>query len=366
MKGFSPAHLMFCLLAAVAVSGCETISESRKIDYKTTRSLPPLEVPPDLSSLPAERGVASAPGAAVSTYSELLGDKKKAPVAEGPTKVLPEYRDMRIERDGQIRWLVARGETELMWGRMREFVLAHGLLVAKENPATGVIETEWAENRAKIGTAGQQLLSKWLGTLYSTGTRDKFRLRLERGASPGTSEIYITHQAMEEVISRAGVGGSAEATRWQPRASDPEMETEMLRLLMVYLGTSEEQARKTAAVSAAPVAGQAAQRARLTRHEKGASFLSLEESLDRAWRRVGLTLDRVGFTVQDRDRSQGVYYIRYIDPDKKSKTAKEDEYQIHLKSVDTGTVVEVLNKDGQPETTSSGDRILGLLHEQLK
>jgi outer membrane protein assembly factor BamC len=144
------------------------------------------------------------------------------------------------------------------------------------------------------------------------------------------------------------------------------METEMLRLLMVYLGTSEAQAQKAAAVSAAPVAGQTAQRARLTRHEHGTSFLSLEESLDRAWRRVGLTLDRVGFTVQDRDRSQGVYYIRYVDPDKKSKTAKEDEYQIHLKSVDAGTVVEVLNKDGQPETTSSGDRILGLLHEQLK
>jgi outer membrane protein assembly factor BamC len=273
---------------------------------------------------------------------------------------------VRIERDGQVRWLVVKGDAETMWGRVREFVLAHGLLVAKENPASGVIETEWAENRAKVGTAGQMLLGKWLGTLYSTGTRDKFRLRLERGASPGTSEIYLSHQGMEEVVTRAGVGGQAEATRWQPRASDPELEAEMLRLLMAYLGSGEEQARKIAAVPAAPAADKPAERARLTRHEKGASFLSLEESLDRAWRRVGLTLDRLGFTVQDRDRSKGVYYIRYVDPDKKSKTAKDDEYQIHLKPADAGTVVEVLNKDGQPEGTKSGDRILGLLHEQLK
>jgi outer membrane protein assembly factor BamC len=366
MTRISSTRLLICLLAALAVSGCGTISEKRKIDYKTTRTLPPLEVPPDLSSLPAERGAASAPGTAVSTYSELLGDRKKTPVAVGPTAVLPEYRDARIERDGQVRWLVVKGETEAMWGRMREFVLAHGLLVAKENPASGVIETEWAENRAKVGTAGQMLLGKWLGTLYSTGTRDKFRLRLERGASPGTSEIYITHQAMEEVISRAGVGGQAEATRWQPRASDPELETEMLRLLVVYLGAGEEQTRRIAAAAPAPVAEKPAQRARLTRLEKGASILSLEESLDRAWRRVGLTLDRVGFTVQDRDRSRGVYYIRYVDPDKKSKTARDDEYLIHLKSAEAGTVVEVLNKDGKPESSPSGERILGLLHEQLK
>jgi outer membrane protein assembly factor BamC len=366
MTGFSPARLLLCLLAAVAVSGCETVAEKRRIDYKTTRTLPPLEVPPDLSSLPAERSAASAAGAGVSTYSELLGDKKKAPAVAGSVTVLPEYRDMRIERDGQVRWLVVKGDTEAMWGRMREFVLAHGLLVAKENPASGVIETDWAENRAKVGTAGQMLLGKWLGTLYSTGTRDKFRLRLERGATPGTSEIYLSHQGMEEVVTRAGVGGQAEATRWQPRASDPELEAEMLRLLMAYLGSGEEPAGKFAAAPAAPAADKTTQRARLARHGQGPSFLSLEESLDRAWRRVGLTLDRVGFTVQDRDRSRGVYYIRYVDPDKKSKTAKEDEYQIHLKSAEAGTVVEVLNKDGQPETTSSGDRILGLLHEQLK
>ena len=52
----------------------------------------------------------------------------------------------------------------------------------------------------------------------------------------------------------------------------------------------------------------------MTKGEEGNGVLTLDEPFDRAWRRVGLALDRVGFTVEDRDRAKGLYYVRYVDP----------------------------------------------------
>ncbi len=367
-------RVCLCLLACFAVAACETINEKRKVDYKNTRTLPPLEVPPDLPSIP-ETGLPSGTPASKATYSEFVTDKKATPLpGTQPTPILPQASDIRMERDGQARWLVVQASPESLFPRVREFVSSVGLIVDRENPVAGVIETDWTENRAKVGTGGQMLLAKWLGTFYATGTRDKYRIRLERGAQPGTTEVYLAHRGMEEVVSRTDSGGESEATRWQPRASDPDSEAEMLRLLIVYLGKTEDQAKTLVAQGATPPA----ERARLTRRGDD-SLLSLDDSLDRAWRRVGLSLDRAGFTVEDRDRSKGIYYVRYIDPDKDSgrpgffarlfgaEDKKSDErYQIHLQSAGAGSSVAVKGKDGAPETGKTGERILGLLYEQLK
>lgn len=347
----------FVVLLTVFITGCSTISEGRKIDYKSTRTLPPLEVPPDLTTLPAEQGLPAPATVATTTAAP-------APQAAAASNaVLPQFSNVRIEREGQLRWVVVSATPDQVWSRLREFVLANGLLIARENAKTGVIETEWAENRAKVGTGMQTLLAKWLGSLYSTGTRDRFRIRVDRGLAPGTVEIYVSHQGMEEVITQAGTGGVGEATKWQPRASDPHLEAEMLKLVMMQFGSSEGQARTAVAASETPKP--APERAKLTR-AGAAPLLSLPESLEQAWRRVGLTLDRGGFTVEDRNRSQWTYFIRYVDPDKKSKLASEDEYQLRLKAADPGTVVEVLDRSGALVTTGPGERILGLLHEQLK
>lgn len=359
-------------LAALILSGCamfDTVKEKRRIDYQTSRKLPPLELPPDLTGLPAGKDT-PIPGARTSaTYSEYAADKKNATPAQAAA-VLTEFPDIRLEREGQNRWLVVKGEPDTLWPQVRQFVLNNGLLVARENAQTGVIETDWAENRAKVGTATQRVLAKWLSSLYSTGTRDRFRIRLERGRQPGTTEIYLSHQGMEEVVA-SGSGSDHISTMWQARPTDPELETEMLKLLMAHLGAKDTQ---VADVAAAP----RTERARLTR-AGDQLFLNVQDDLDRAWRRVGLSLDRIGFTVEDRDRTKGIYYVRYIDPETEGKkpsffarmfgakeTPKKEEYQVHLVAADGGTNVEVLSKDGAPEKTKTGERILSLLHEQLK
>ena len=237
------AALFICLLATVAVGACQTISEKRKIDYKATRTLPPLDVPPDLSMPEGMKGTdQDAPGG-VATYSGFVSEKGGQLKTDIGNEVLPTFSDIKMKRDGQMRWLVINMPPDQVWPKVREFVLNHGLIIDKENPQTGVIETAWAENRANVGTGIQKLLAKSLGTLYSTGTRDKYVIRLDRGSAPGTTEVYVSQQGMQEVIVDPDSGtGEIGQTRWEPRPTDPGLEAEMLRLLMVSLGVKEERA----------------------------------------------------------------------------------------------------------------------------
>lgn len=371
------AGILLCLLAIAALGACQTIQEKRKIDYKSTRTLPPLEVPPDLATPESIRGSnAVDPGAGAATYSEFTSETgQKKPAAGGET-VLPVYNDVRIERSGQTRWLVVNMTPEQLWPRLHEFILSRGLIIDKENPQTGVLETDWAENRANVGTGIQKFLHSTLGSLYSTGTRDKYRFRLERGSTPGTTDIYVAHQGMKEIVVNDDPSGVIQ-TRWEPRSPDPGLEAEMLRLLMVSLGVKEEKAKtEVAAIENQPPPT----RAKLE-HQGDQVRLSVLDDFERAWRRVGLALDRSSFTVEDRDRSKGIYYVRYIDPDTASKEkgflarwfGRDDdkkkastEYQISLKESGSATRVEVLNPQGTPEASKTGNRILTLLYDQLK
>ena len=366
------ARLLLCLLAAVSVGACQTVADKRKIDYKSTRTLPPLDIPPDLTA-PEGAGDAKEgmPGGAATYSGFVSGEAQKKP---GDSDVLPGYEGMKLERAGQIRWLVVKSPAEQLWPRVREFVLDRGLIIDQENPQTGVLETDWAENRAKVGTGMQKILAKSLGTLYATGLRDKYRIRLERGKEPGTTEVYLSHRGMVETIIGNDPSGIGE-TRWQPRPSDPDLEAEMLRLLMASLGVKEE---KAASMIASTAETPAPERAKLNRQENGV-YLSLQEDFERAWRRVGLVLDRTSFTVEDRDRSQGVYYVRYIDPDtarkkkgwfrrlfSKKEAEPTNDYQIVLKGNETATRVDVLTMEGAPEQSKTSERILTLLYDQLK
>jgi outer membrane protein assembly factor BamC len=372
--------ISICMLAALLASGCGSLSSSgRKIDYRNTPTLPALEVPPDLANVPDQNASRSGtPAAGTTTFSGFAGEQKTNAPSAGAAPVLPQYPGVKLARDGQTRYVVVDAEPAAVWGQVREFLTQTGLSIANENARAGLLETDWVENRALVGTSESGFLSKWLRSNFSTGTRDKYHVRLERGMAPGTTEIYISHRGMEEVAPDQA--GAARAG-WKPRASDPELETEVLQRLVVHLGSERTAGTAVATKENAPAPAAPATpplSARLGRNDSGTSSLALEDSLERAWRRVGLSLDRIGFTVEDRDRSKGIYYVRYIDPDapgeKKgffSRMFSDDkprpnQFQVHVKPTDNGSSIEVLDKEGTPEVSKTGERILSLLYEQLK
>jgi outer membrane protein assembly factor BamC len=290
------------LMIALAASGCGMV-ESKKIDYKSAQTQPTLEVPPDLVAPASDNRYAvpdtqSKGTATLSTYNQ---ERKTAPTSS--TTLLPEPDKVRIERAGTQRWLVVQATPQQVWPVLKDFWQENGFIINIDSPETGVMETDWAENRAKIPQDGiRNLLGKVIDGIYSTAERDKFRTRVETGKD-GTTEIYISQRGMEEVYATEG----KDQTKWQPRPPDPELEAEMLRRLMLRFGVEENRAESLLANQNTP------DQARVVK-EAGMPVLEMDESFERAWRRVGLALDRVGFAVEDRDRSKGVYFVRYIDP----------------------------------------------------
>lgn len=385
------------ILLACCLSGCTVTNfGSDRIDYKgvpaSTRSL---EVPPELSPLPpndrfAVPGTATASGTATATPA--------ARPAGSAAAVAPNTPNARIERAGGQRWLAVDVTPEQAYAVVRDFWPSVGLALDREDPAAGIVETVWAENRANLP---QDILRRTLGRLidglYSTGEQDRFRTRIERTAK-NTAEIYVSHRGMEEVYTTA----QRDATRWQPRASDPELEAEMLQRLLLRFGSMAAPASpRTAAApstpaaapatgAAAPVAGAAAsaaaaqaQTVRLVSGGNGrAERVEIDEPFDRAWRRVGLGLDRGAFTVEDRDRANGVYFVRYLDPEVEAKQRSQQgvfsrmfggdpkivapQYRVLVLSSGNTSTVTVLDKDGKPELSPIGDRILTLLNQQLR
>ncbi|MFJ2986419.1 outer membrane protein assembly factor BamC [Collimonas sp. NPDC087041] len=371
-------------LALAGLAGCSSISsvlEPNSIDYKSAGKVttPKLDVPPDLTQLQREnryaipdatQGTATASG-----YTLEQGARPAAAAAAIAPNAAP---DMHIERDGSQRWLVVNATPESLWPKVKDFWQDSGFLINIENSETGVMETDWAENRAKIPQDFvRNTLGKVFDSIYSTGERDKFRTRLERGPN-GTTEIYISHRGAEEVLS----GAQKESSIWTARPADPQLEAEFLSRLMGRLGADEVKAK--AAVANAP-SMQA--RSKLVKNGAG-DFVQVDEGFDRAWRRVGLALDRVGFTVEDRDRTKGLYFVRYVDQDADAKDKKSEKgffsrlfsgsdsdkaknaasYRIFVKGAESGSQsqVLVLNKDGNPELSKTSDKILALLNEQLK
>ncbi|MDR2186819.1 MAG: outer membrane protein assembly factor BamC [Azonexus sp.] len=366
-------------LIAVALAGCGILPGSSKIDYKSApKSTSPLEIPPDLSQISSDDHylVPDAAGKGSATFSGYNADRTPERVAQSNT-LLPDVDKIHVERDGNQRWLVVAMPPEKLWDTVKDFWQETGFIINIERREAGVMETDWAENRANIpDDFVRRTFGKLLDSVYSSGERDKFRTRLEPGAEQGTTDIFISHRAMEEVYTSS----SKDETRWQPKAADPELEAEMLRRLMVRLGVEEKRAEAQVATAA-----KADTRARLARAKDGAGTLEVDDRFDRAWLRVGLALDRVGFVVEDRDRSRGLYFVRYIDPeaDNKKKDSgwlsklafwKSDEpatpkiqYRIHVgEANEQQSTVQILTSEGGADRSETAKKILSLLLEQLQ
>ena len=380
-------HRIVLAAAVLALAaGCSGFG-NKSADYKgaQARAAQPLEVPPELTAPTMDDRYAIPDPRAQTTYSAYSQRSTGAAAAVSPgttSTVLPRVDGARLERFGDQRWLVIKGEPDKVWPVIREFWVDAGYPLAREEPNTGIMETEWYDDRSKIP---QDLVRRTLGrvvpNLWSTPRRDKFRTRLEKGAEPGTTEVFVSNRQVEEIYTTS----SQERTVWQARPADRELEAEMLSRMLVKMGVAQTQ---VAAAPGAVRSGQApvvpdARNAVL--ENSGAGPLVVNDAFDRAWRRVGLALDRVGFTVEDRDRSKGLFFVRYIDPDVDLRAGQKEtladklmfwraapksaqpQYRIHVSDAGASmSQVQVQNSQGASEASSTGKKILTLLFEQLK
>lgn len=352
---------------SVALCACSAL-EADKVDYRSVTSVkaPSLDVPPDLTQLSRDTRYVVVDGA----VSASSGPSTQATSASKSAVAALSAGDVRIERVGNQRWLVTNRSAEKLWDPIKDFWRESGFQLTKEQSDVGIMETDWAENRAKIpNDIIRSTIGRLFDSLYSTSERDKFRTRLERN-SQGETEIFISHRGVAEIYTDA----NKDQTAWQPRPSDPELETEFLRRLMIRLGVGADQAKTLVAtgVTAKPVASIAT--------EAGQSVVRIEEGFDRAWRRVGLALDRTGFTVEDRDRKKGIYFVRYVSTGNpntdagffsklfsgSSKNADALKYQIAVVTKGDVTTVTVQNEQGTPDSSDTAKRIVKIIADDIR
>jgi len=372
------ATWLACLLA-VALTGCGLFgskASSDPGDYGAAATHQgPLEVPPDLAPLSKDERFAL-PDQGVSANAL----RSAAGAASPGQAVAVSSAHARLVRDGAQRWLAVDLPPEKAYDVVKDFWPEQGMKLIVDEPALGIVETDWLDKKAKVDDGVvRHLLNLVLETFNSTGIRDQYRTRIERTPT-GTSEIFITHHGLEEVYSDK----EKVATTWQPRARDPELEAEMLQRLLIRFETGEPTPVAKAPpkpATGAPAATALASVSHVVK-EGTESHLEVDEPFDRAWRRVGLALDRGGFTVEDRDRTKGLYFVRYLDPDYQAKQKADrgffsrvfdsdpkieaQQFRVALLTDGDRTTVRVQNKDGHPEASSAGDRIIKQLDEQMR
>ena len=361
-------------IALAGLTSCKSVTSNDTVDYKGSGAMrgPNLAYPPDLITSQADRRYIVQDGTA--TMSDYSAAVKKS--SQRRTNVMTGIPGMRIARDGDRRWLVVEKPAVELYPQVKDFWQENGFLLVIDSPSTGIMETDWAENRAKISQDFiRSAIASTLGSIFDTGERDKYKTRLEP-TSPGETEIYITQRGAVEQCVR-DVTQACLTTIWTPRPSEPDLEAAFLARLMERLGMTQEQAK---AMVAAPV-GAKTPKAKFVQDGVNQARIDLSSGFDRSWRDVGLALDRSNFSVEDRNRSNGVYYVRYVNPkdlgdtkgffsnlfsSKDDSSLKAKRYQVVIKSTgENSSSVYVQDLDGKPENTPAGFQLLTLLAEQL-
>jgi outer membrane protein assembly factor BamC len=348
-------HIGIFGVVLVLLVGCKATGlGSKRIDYRTgAEQAPTLELPPDLTTPGSDDRykVPQGDGETVATFS----DYSKGSGVRNANAVLPEVKNVRIERNGVQRWLVVKGKPESVWPVVRSFWQENGLALKSEDQAAGVMETDWAENRANIPQDGiRGVIGKVFDNMYSAGERDRFRVRMERGKDGVSTEVYITHYGMEEVLSADKI-----STKWQARANDPEIEAAILQRLMVRFGGSEEIQPVSGAVATS--APKPVGVATLQEIFDGSSIILMSDAFDKSWQKIGLAIERADLAVEDKDRAKGIYFLRpaqeksgLLDKMQFWKGRKNDStrYRVNVKDGITSCEVSVTDQDGVSDATT--------------
>ena len=281
---------IFIMLAAFVLSACSTTSSDYKGVYEGAQTTDPLQTPPDLSQ-PDYAGDSSEMVTSYLGYKQSLNTQDKG-------QQLSNYKGMRFVRDGSQFWLEIDDSAIHVWQSLRAYFTRLGFKIISEQPDLGLMQTNWQANRVNTST---NWFLKYVGKLINTETMDGYRAHLEYDEAKKITRVFIAHQGVQEAS-----GDSSNGAQWVRRPADPELEVEMLMRFMAFRGMGEKQAKQEIVQTKAVV------NAILKQTAKG-YVLQYNDSFPRAWRLVGIALDRMGVLVEDRNYSAGVYYIQLSD-----------------------------------------------------
>ncbi len=330
---------------------CACANKSRPLDEIDTGVRPPLEVPPDLSQPTFDDSYAIPARGAVRASAV-----QQVPGGCVPVRALDDVEGVTVAGSGAMRWLTVGADADALWGHVLAFWRELGVALAWRDERALVMETEWIEDLAalagEVSPSSTEPLIVW----------NKFRLRLEPMADRTATEVFVSHLAARKMSQRKRHG-------WQPLGSDSLLEAWLLRRLMVSLGASGVAADQ--AIAAAVDQGKMLELVA----EADGTVLRLHERFVAAWRRVGVALDRARLPVDDRNRSNGLYFVTFRGQPEGGFWArlfggaeglrKNEQYQVQLQGQQEYTDIMALDARGERLDTASNQALLQRLRDAL-
>lgn len=354
----------------VVLSGCSSLDNfvdtTTSIKYtNNSQSTKTLDFPPDLTapefdsafSLPTSGSVTAS---AVRNHSMARG---------GAVNVLPASTNMRVGINGNVRWLDVDAPANTLWPKIRNFWRSLGLQVKRDEPRVGIMETDWAENRAGLPMDWlRKALGKTFQGTFDAGTRDQYRVRVEK-LKANQTRVYLTHKGAEQMVTETGVF-------WELRPAKHELEAEMLNRLKAFLQGDKYSASKNTKES------DAAQTSSLVNlvTEEGVQLIQVHENYAKAWVRTSIMLDRMGLVVESRAQGKGILNVIYNGDEavdnkggffsrmfkgKQTFLATGSKYQIHMRDAGRLTEVRAMDAEGEPLAAGEAQRILARLKQEF-
>ena len=339
-------RVVFIFSLLMGLSACSNTSEWKGVYSTESKEKPSyqLDVPPDLSEPDVSDSFTLPNISGGSTYSAYKTGSNGEYKGHVVTPANP--KGIKVIRDGANQWLEINSSAEDLWPKLKVFFTEVGFEIKREDKRLGIIDTNWLENRIDLPT---NWFTRFIKKLSSSGLRDKYRARLEKTNNPKVTLVFITHQGLKEVGDE-NTGEDVIQTLWQPRESDPELEAEMYQRFLIFNDISKEQAISLVETNTAITN----KRTKFVTKE-GSTLLQVNEGFARTWRRVGIALDRIGLLVDDRNRSDGLYYLR-ITEDFRDKAKEDDGWLAGLFSSKKVKLKDryLLSVSNEGETTSVG------------
>lgn len=370
MKAMSMRRLVCSVLilsSGLLLTACSSMdfNVGDRIDYQNNKSINTLEVPPDLKTPDYDPTYATIPGGAVSAAALTRGGAQGSNI-----QVLPTNSAIKLMRDGNVRWLQVNAPAEAIWPKLQEFWRIMGVGIKRDEPRVGIMETDWSENRAEIPLdVIRKTIGKVFDGMFDAGSRDRFKIHLER-PTPQVTNVYLSHERAEEQVTGTG-------TKWQYKPAKPELEAELLNRLMVFLQGGNPTAN-------APMAAESAQTsvtASMTQMEGGQPALLVGGAANDVWIRTGVMLGRIGMSIEEQRRDNGIYVVTYkggssqqekqglftrLFKSEKNTLKVGARYQIQIADNGNRSLIRVGDEDGSPLNPAVAQEVLNQLKAEFE
>ena len=197
-----------------------------------------------------------------------------------PLTALPSQGDtVRIQRLGNENWALVAVAPGQLWPQVRAFLTSSNIGVVSSNAYAGLIDTGYV-------------------TLTDRNLPARFRFRVDTGVQRNTSELHVLqqdHTAVDEP--------------WPEVSDNPELEQAMLRNVAQFIVNSVEAASVSMIVDQSMGS---VDRINIENIENS-TRIRLGLPFNRAWASLNKALPESGFVIDDKNRSEGIFYVTFVD-----------------------------------------------------